>query len=348
MTMLIIDGVKYKLWTPKDEEKEFHPMVKEHSKEIFGENSIYFDVKHKLKSKSGIGSIPDAYVIKLSKPYEWYVVENELSSHPIFDHIVKQLTKFMNGVKNPESRNEILEAIDEEIRENKILKAQIEDMIDSPEIYRFMSKLLSNLPRIVVVIDELNEEVKEACQSLKYETQFVEFKTFVREDAPNVHAYLFEPLYAIEKISKKEEERKRLLPEHYQSWDKMLAWVDEKTRLLTRMIMARILGLEEVNHYAHGTYYCFYKGKPTTKSIFAALMLTKNYVKVRIRTDPNTFKDSKKWTGEKIYRGWFFKQGQERGFRITEKDQMDYAMELIKQSYNISGETKWSSQWKET
>ena len=67
--MLVIDGVKYRLWTPEDEEKEFHPMIREHHKEIFGEDSVYSDVKHKLKSKSGIGSIPDAYVISLSKPY---------------------------------------------------------------------------------------------------------------------------------------------------------------------------------------------------------------------------------------------------------------------------------------
>jgi hypothetical protein len=28
--MLLIDGAKYKLWSPKDEEKEFHPMIKQH------------------------------------------------------------------------------------------------------------------------------------------------------------------------------------------------------------------------------------------------------------------------------------------------------------------------------
>jgi len=38
--MFLIDGVKYKLWAPKDEEKEFHPMIKEHSKEIFGQDSV--------------------------------------------------------------------------------------------------------------------------------------------------------------------------------------------------------------------------------------------------------------------------------------------------------------------
>ena len=35
--MLLIDGAKYKLWAPQDEEKEFHPTIKEYSKEIFGE-----------------------------------------------------------------------------------------------------------------------------------------------------------------------------------------------------------------------------------------------------------------------------------------------------------------------
>jgi len=203
MKVLVIDGVRYKLWTPKDEEKEFHPMVKEHSKEIFGEDSVYFDIKHKLTSKSGIATIPDAYVITLSKPYEWYVVENELSSHPIYDHIVKQLTKFMNGLRNPESRNKVLEAIDEEIRSDKVLEAYVRKKTGSEDYYRFLSKLLSHsFPKIVVVIDELSEEVKEACQSLKYETQFVEFKTFVRENAPNIYAHLFEPLYGKDMVTK--------------------------------------------------------------------------------------------------------------------------------------------------
>ena len=65
--MFIVNGVRYRLWTPKDEEKEFHPLVKDHYKEIFDKDSLYFDTKHVLKSVSGIGSIPDAYVINLSR-----------------------------------------------------------------------------------------------------------------------------------------------------------------------------------------------------------------------------------------------------------------------------------------
>lgn len=36
--MLLTDGIKYKLWTPRDEEKEFHPMIREDSNETFGES----------------------------------------------------------------------------------------------------------------------------------------------------------------------------------------------------------------------------------------------------------------------------------------------------------------------
>ena len=60
--MLLIDGVKYHEWTPKSEE-EFERIVNEHASEMFGDNSKYIDKKLKLQSLSGIGSIPDGYVI---------------------------------------------------------------------------------------------------------------------------------------------------------------------------------------------------------------------------------------------------------------------------------------------
>ena len=78
--MLLIDGVKYELWTPPTED-EFEREVKKHTQEIFGEHSIYFDRKQKLKSQSGIGSIPDGYVIILGDSPYWHIVEVELSSH---------------------------------------------------------------------------------------------------------------------------------------------------------------------------------------------------------------------------------------------------------------------------
>jgi len=46
--MILIDGVKYELMKPENEEM-LEEMVREHSKDIWGENSVYFD-KKRLKN----------------------------------------------------------------------------------------------------------------------------------------------------------------------------------------------------------------------------------------------------------------------------------------------------------
>jgi predicted transport protein len=85
-----------------------------------------------------------------------------------------------------------------------------------------------------------------------------------------------------------------------------------------------------------GKYYCFYKRNPSNRSIFAVLCLYKVCVRVRIRADLKTFRDPKNWTGEKVYKRWFFTKGQEIEFRVESEDQIGYAMELIKQSYELA------------
>ena len=88
MSLLLLNGVRYKIHHPTSED-ELETMVKEHAKDIFGSKSFYFDIKHKIKSKAGIGSIPDGYVINFSgKRPKWYVVEIELSYHPIYEHVI--------------------------------------------------------------------------------------------------------------------------------------------------------------------------------------------------------------------------------------------------------------------
>lgn len=341
--MLIIDGVKYRLWTPTDEEKDFHPMIRKHSKEIFGENSLYFDVHHKLKykleSKAGIASLPDAYVITLSKPYRWFVVENELSTHPVYSHMVPQLTKFINGIKNPKSQKQVANLLYNETINDPVQKAYIEKMIASPEIYRFLSNVVSDSPRIAIIVENMTSEIKEACVGLP-NVHYIEFKTYVREDAENVRAHLFEPLYSTRQVSeerKRDEIGKRPLPEHYKSWEKMLAWVDDNTRnvveTLTKLILNRF---DNVSHRASGRHYMFCKGKLTTKSAFVGFILTKKHLKVRIRTDPRTLRDPNRLLNEKVYAGWFFKQGEAREFKMTDIEQIDAAMKLIKHSYELT------------
>lgn len=194
--MLLIDGIKYELWMPLSED-EFEQVVKEHAEEVFGEQSIYLDLKQKLKSKSGIGSIPDGYVIVPGVSPCWHIVEMELSSHPLYEHIVQQVSKFINGIKNFNTQREIVNAIYEEINKDDFLKSKVKRAIGSTETYKFLSDLISRTPVATIIIEKHTEGLDEALDALAHpQKNIIEFQTFVREGADlSIHAHLFEPLY---------------------------------------------------------------------------------------------------------------------------------------------------------
>ncbi len=194
--MLLIDGVKYEPWTPPRED-EFEQIVKEHAEDIFGENACYFDLKRKLKTGAGVGSIPDGYVVVFDQAPCWYIVEVELSSHSLYDHIVPQISKFVKGIQNPLSQNQIANAIDDEIANNLILAAWVRARIQDVERHKFLSNLIATNPALVVIIDEATDELAEVCEivSKSLQTKVVEFRTFIRRGVGlAVHAHLFEPL----------------------------------------------------------------------------------------------------------------------------------------------------------
>ncbi len=194
--MLLIDGVKYELWTPPNED-EFERVVKEHAQDIFGEQAIYLDIKQKLKSGSGIGSIPDGYAILLGNLPQWHIIEVELSSHPLHEHIVSQVSRFINGISNLGRRTEIVNAIYSEVNGNDFLKLKVKQAIGQVEVYKFLYDLISTPPILTVIIEKDTEGLREAIATLAHpQIKVVAFQTFVREEVGlAVHAHLFEPLY---------------------------------------------------------------------------------------------------------------------------------------------------------
>jgi len=190
-SILLVDGVKYELWIPK-EEAEFEEIVKEHSKEIFGNDSLYIDVKKRIESESGISSIPDGYVVDFSDNSLW-IVEVELSKHPLHRHLVAQLNTFLSDIKDREAQKEITEAIYSVIKDDVLLESFVKKRLGSKDIHHFLSELLEDL-NIIVVIDELNKKkVEKAFENFKVQPFFVELKTFVRASVGiGAHAHLIE------------------------------------------------------------------------------------------------------------------------------------------------------------
>jgi hypothetical protein len=194
--MLLIDGVRYALWEPKSEEEEFEPLVTDHISEIFGEKSVFINIKQKMKTKSGIGSIPDGYVIVLDKIPSWHVIEMELSRHPLYDHIVNQMSRFNNGIKNHSTRKDIVDMFYNYIDGEEFLKIKIKKLIHPTELHKYLTDLVDKQPSVTVIIEQKTDALQEALSALPFATTVVEFKTFVREGVNNinVHAHTFEPI----------------------------------------------------------------------------------------------------------------------------------------------------------
>jgi len=174
--ILLIDGVKYRLWDyDKDERNKFEPMVVEHAKDIFGKTALYFS-KNKLRSLAGQGSIPDGFVIDFENK-KWYIIEVELSSHST-RHIVGQMVDFMNGIDNPRTQKKIFSSLREEI---KNLDYKKKAMVNHycKDISSFLSDLIyDTYPPIVIIIDKKTKEIEESIYRVNPNAKIVEFKTF--------------------------------------------------------------------------------------------------------------------------------------------------------------------------
>ena len=91
-----------RVFTPREyaQEKEFEDQVISHALEIFGQRSLYVDIKKRI-GEDNILSIPDGYLIDASFPSQprLYIIENELVTHDPYKHIGQQLLKFAISYK---------------------------------------------------------------------------------------------------------------------------------------------------------------------------------------------------------------------------------------------------------
>ncbi len=198
MTILLKDGIKYLPYKYKDED-ELERLLIEHSEIIFGTDSVIFP-KRKIKARSGIGTIPDGFVVLINEK-KWYILEVELTSHPLYDHIVVQISKFNIAIKNQNTRKKLIDVFYDEIKNNIQIKHKLEFNRITKELYKFLSDIINGDPEVIIVIDERAEELDEVSQSLPFRATILRFETYEREKiGVGVHIHSFDTLkdYKIE------------------------------------------------------------------------------------------------------------------------------------------------------
>jgi predicted transport protein len=119
-----------------------------------------------------------------------------------------------------------------------------------------------------------------------------------------------------------------------------MEWATPENRELVRKLVKRVEAqFAGISHGLEHRWYYFYKGqRENVHAKFLVLRINKKVVRAMIKVDPASFEDPKDWA--KKYGMWFFygSEYEEWGFPVSDAGQFDYALGLIKQSYDLSHE----------
>ena len=162
-TSLFLNGLKFQEYEFV-REHDFELLIVENSKTIFGNNTIYIDVKNKIEGKALGGAVPDGLLFDLKDKDnpDFYLIEVELAKHDFYRHIFPQITKFFAFFKNSASQNKLIEKIFQLVDTNDNLKEEFKKYLGRKEIYKSIKDAVENSQNILLVIDEYKDEIGEA------------------------------------------------------------------------------------------------------------------------------------------------------------------------------------------
>lgn len=174
-------------------EKDFEQDVVANYRHIFGNESVYIDIKKKIGDS--IATIPDGYLLDftfLDNP-RLYIIENELSIHDAYKHIGSQLLKFAVSYKHSgrKIKQYILDYIMGSPKHMNLIESRITQMG-----YRNIDALLESLifeksVAAIVIIDNNSPELENVLSQLTMNTDIIEFKAF--ESNTGKKSYKFIP-----------------------------------------------------------------------------------------------------------------------------------------------------------
>jgi len=179
-------------------EAEFEKVVYQLSDKIFGDNTIYLDIKKKIKGNN-IGAIPDGYLIDMTivGDPKLYVIENEIVSHDPFRHIGVQMLRFVTSFEDEKLkvRNFLMEEISKHNELLQKLKHACEES-KSRNIDNYLDKAVYNDFKGLVIIDEARTQLFKVLEKINANISVLEVKTY--RTIGNEYAYEYDTLYESE------------------------------------------------------------------------------------------------------------------------------------------------------
>ena len=173
-------------------EKDFEQDVVANYRHIFGNDTIYIDIKKKIGDN--IVTIPDGYLLDFTFPNNprLYIIENELSVHDAYKHIGTQLLKF--AVSYKQSRLKIKQYILDYLSKSPTNMAFIESKA-SEMGYRNIDAMLESMiyrdtVDAIVIIDNSSAELENVLSHLSMKIDIIEFKAYENNKGNRLYKFI--------------------------------------------------------------------------------------------------------------------------------------------------------------
>jgi len=194
--MPVILNTKGQVFRPYtyENEAEFESDVVKLAEQIFGQSSLYVDIKKRVGND--IITIPDGYLIDVAEADnpKLFIVENEIVSHDPFKHIGIQMLKFVTSFE--EAQRKIRTFLMDNIRKHANLLDKLEKaraLSSSPNIDHYLDRAVYREFKGLVVIDEARPELYRVLEKINANISVLELKAFHRGDGERL--YQFDTLY---------------------------------------------------------------------------------------------------------------------------------------------------------
>jgi predicted transport protein len=312
------DGV-YQLYKYQSE-NDLERLVVKHASEIFGKDTVYFDLKRKISSKSGFGTIPDGYVIDL-KQNKLYLIEVELIRHSLKRHVLPQITNFIMALDN---KNTV----------EKLVNEFLQELPPSVKINESKMKDIVNNWGIIIVIDDVGDPMKDTNPLLEIvnflsvhgEVKAIPFQTYSK------NGKLTDDLVHSFKSFTKEE-----LEQEAKKWSFKWETVDVENHLekttddikdvfakLSEKICCIAPEVKEVHRKKWTTYQL------SALKNFCTVKVQDDHLEINLKMDESVY-DDKKGIAKSIKRtpAWTF----DKVLQLSSEKDIDYVVTLIEQAH---------------
>lgn len=175
-------------------ENVFEIIVAKLADSIFGDNTIYIDMKRKLKSKV-FNVIPDGYLLDMTQANEpkFYIVENEIVGHDPYKHIGNQMLRF--AINYEDSQVEIRKIVMQQILADEVLIKKLESNFqksDARNIDAYLDRAIFRPFMALVVINEAKPELHKVLEKINADISVLELKSYVCNEE---YLYQYDTLY---------------------------------------------------------------------------------------------------------------------------------------------------------